>query len=246
VSVKDYFSAGSADYRRYRPGYPGELFDFLAAEAPSRQVALDVATGNGQAVADLAAHFDVVLASDLSANQLRQAVPHDRVHYVRHAAERLPVRSSCADLVAVAQSAHWFDFAPFYAEARRVLRPRGVVALWTYSLFRVDAAVDAVVDGFYTDRVGAYWPPERRHVDERYLSLPFPLAELSAPSFELKVDWSREALLSYVATWSAVGRCRAATGVDPVPELARALTGQWPAGEARAIRFPIHLRIGRV
>lgn len=246
MGVKDYFSDGSADYRRYRPGYPAELFEFLGRAAPSRELALDVATGNGQAVEGLAGQFDFVLASDVSANQLKEAEAHDRVAYVRHGAERIAVRSACADLLAVAQSAHWFDFTPFYAEVRRVLKPRGIVALWTYSLFRVDAAVDAIVDDFYTARVGAYWPPERAHVDAHYASLPFPLAELEAPPFRLHVDWPREALLSYVGTWSAVARCRAATGVDPVPELARSLAASWPAGEARAIRFPIHLRIGRV
>ena len=246
MSVKDYFSAASADYRRFRPGYPGELFEFLAAAAPSRRVALDVATGNGQAAGAMARHFELVLAGDPSANQLKEAAPHERVHYVRHAAERLPVRTGAADLLAVAQAAHWFDFPPFYSEARRVLRPNGIVALWTYSLFRVDAAVDAAVERFYRDRVGAYWPPERRYVDEHYRSLPFPLEELPAPGFELNVDWPLEALMSYIGTWSAVGRCRGATGVDPVPELAGALRAGWPAGAIRAIRFPIHLRIGRV
>ena len=246
MSVKDHFSAGSADYQRYRPSYPAELFDFLAATAPALRVALDVGTGNGQAAGALARHFGVMLAGDPSANQLRHAVPHERVHYLRHAAERLPVRGGSADLLAVAQSAHWFDFPPFYAEARRVLRPNGIVALWTYSLFRLDTAVDAAVDRFYRDRIGVYWPPERRYVDDHYRSLPFPLEELPAPEFELNVDWPFEALMSYIGTWSAVGRCRAATGVDPVPELAAGLRTSWPAGAVRRIRFPIHLRIGRV
>ena len=127
-----------------------------------------------------------------------------------------------------------------------MLRPRGIVALWTYSLFRVDAAVDAVVERFYRDRLGPYWPPERRYVDDHYRSLPFPLEELPAPEFELTVRWPFEGLLRYIGTWSAVGRCRSATGVDPVPELAAALAGGWPQGAVRAIRFPIHLRIGRV
>ena len=246
MNVKDYFSAGSPDYRRFRPGYPAALFDFLAAATPSRRVALDVATGNGQAAGEMARHFEFVLAGDSSANQLKEAAAHERVHYVRHTAERLPVRTGAADLVAVAQAAHWFDFPPFYSEARRVLRPRGIVALWTYSLFRVDSAVDTVVERFYRERVGPYWPPERRYVDNHYRSLPFPLEELPAPEFELSVDWPFEALMSYIGTWSAVGRCRSATGVDPAPELALALSAGWPQGAARSIRFPIHLRIGRV
>jgi SAM-dependent methyltransferase len=132
VNFKDHFSGLASAYARHRPKYPPELAAHLAAIAPSRSLALDLATGNGQAAIDLAMHFDRVLASDASARQLAEAVAHPRVFYLRHPAERLPIRSASADLIAVAQAAHWLDFDRFYAEARRVLRPGGVVALWTY------------------------------------------------------------------------------------------------------------------
>ena len=35
------------------------------------------------------------------------------------------------DLVLVAQAAHWFDLPAFYAEVARVLRPGGVLAVWS-------------------------------------------------------------------------------------------------------------------
>ena len=110
----------------------------------------------------------------------------------------------------------------------------------------MDAAVDALVDAFYRVRVGSYWPPERRHVDEHYASLAFPFEQLPAPAFELKVEWPLGALVNYVGTWSAVERFRAATGSNPLPELAAALEPHWPPGGRREFRFPIHLRIGRI
>lgn len=246
MSFKDHFSSQSADYRQYRPHYPPELAGYLARTAPGTRLALDAATGNGQAAVDLAAQFERVLASDASENQLRHAVPHERVHYLRHPAECLPVRTGVVDLLAVAQAAHWLDLPRFYAEARRVLRPQGVVALWTYALFSVDPAVDAVVGAFYSDRVGRYWPPERRLVDDGYRTLPFPFAELAPPPFELTADWPLEAVIHYVGTWSAVIRCREQTGADPLPELRSQLDSEWPAGGTRRVRWPIHLRIGRV
>ena len=248
MTPKEHFSGHSAEYRRYRPGYPPELAAFLARSAPGTSVALDVASGNGQAVLDLACHFERVLASDASRNQLSERTPHPRVLYLRHAAEQLPGRGGAADLVTVAQAAHRLDLPRCYAEARRVLRPCGVVALWAYSLFQIDTDTDAdsIVDGFYRERVGCYWPQERRHVDAHHLSLPLPLEELPAPSLNFTVEWPLAALINYVGTWSAVERCRAATGVDPLPELAAALEPHWPLGGRREIRFPIHLRIGRV
>lgn len=246
MTFKDHFSKQARDYERYRPRYPAELAEFLASVAPGRALALDLATGNGQAALDLARHFELVLASDASAAQLAHAQPHPRVRYARHLAERLPYRDGCADLLAVAQAAHWFDFPRFHAEVRRVLRAGGVCALWTYEKFRVDAAVDACVDAFYADVIGPYWPPERCHVEQAYRTLPFPFEELAAPAFELESRWSLEQTLHYLGTWSAVQRYRDATASDPLPALARELAVRWPAAGVATLRWPIHLRIGRV
>jgi SAM-dependent methyltransferase len=246
VSVKDHFSRQAGDYQQFRPRYPPQLAAHLAQIAPGTALALDVATGNGQAAVDLAAHFARVLASEPSASQLKHRVPHPRVQYLRHAAERIAVRDRAAELLTVAQAAHWLDLRRFYAEARRVLRPGGIVALWTYALFRVDPATDAAIDEFYRDRVGRFWPPERHYVEAEYRTLPFPLEELPAPRFAIDARFSLEALLNYVGTWSAVDRCRQQSGVDPLPELAARLKPQWSPGEVRPVDWPIHLRIGRV
>lgn len=246
MSFKDHFSRQAREYARFRPDYPPALVEWLAGRVPRRALALDLATGNGQAALDLATHFELVLASDASPSQLAHARPHPRVRYLRHAAERLPYRDGCADLLTAAQAAHWFDFARFWPEVRRVLRPGGACALWTYEKFRVDAEVDGIVDAFYDGVVGPYWPPERRHVEQGYRSLPFPLAEVAAPAFVLESDWPLDTVIAYLGTWSAVQRYRAARGADPLPALHQNLVRIWPGGEPRRLRWPIHLRIGHV
>jgi len=246
MAFKDHFSRQAEEYERYRPRYPSELAAHIAAQAPARTLALDVATGNGQAALDLAEHFELVLASDASAGQLKQAKPHARIRYLRHTAERLPVASGVADVLVAAQAAHWFDFPRFYAEAARVLKPRGLVALFTYELPRIEPRIDAAIDHFYRAVVGRYWPAERRYVEEAYRTLPFPLAELAAPSFAYVTDWGVEHALRYVGTWSAVDRCRLAEQRDPIPEIAAALKPLWPTDRILSVRFPIHLRLGRV
>jgi SAM-dependent methyltransferase len=144
----------------------------------------------------------------------------------------------------VAQAAHWFDFARFYPEVRRVLRPHGILALWTYGLFSCDARIDALIGHFYTDVVGPYWPPERRFIDERYATLPFPLRELAPPAFEILADLTLPGVLGYLGTWSAVDRYRAARGDDPRVPLGAALAEAWGPPGPRRLRWPIHLRVG--
>jgi SAM-dependent methyltransferase len=245
MSFKDHFSRQSASYSRYRPGYPPELIEWVASQAPDRRLAVDCATGNGQAAVALAGHFDAVLAVDGSLSQVRSATPAANVSYAIALAERLPVRNGGVSLVAAAQALHWFDFERFHAECRRVLVPGGVVAAWTYGKFRLDEAVDSVVDDFYANVVGVFWPPERRYVEEGYRTLPFPWREAKAPSFVLETEWDLERVLGYLASWSSVQRYRDHHGRDPLQDLRGPLESAWGGTASRRLRWPIHLRLGR-
>lgn len=242
----DLFSSRAASYARFRPTYPAAMIESLARLSPERRLAWDCGTGNGQAAVLLAAHFERVVASDASSKQLAQATPHPYVEYREASAESSGLASGSVDLVTVAQALHWFPIEAFYAEVQRVLVPNGVLAVWTYSLVRITPEIDAVVDHFYQARVGRYWLPERAHVDAGYRTLPFPFPELSSEPWASEVHLDRDALLGYVSTWSAVSRCYAAEGVDPVPELEAALEPVWPDASVRLpARWPIGLRAGR-
>jgi SAM-dependent methyltransferase len=242
----DHFSTGARDYAAFRPDYPDALLDAVTALAPGRALAWDCGTGSGQAALPLAGRFARVVATDASEQQIAHARPHPRVEYrvAREDASGLPDGS--ADLVTVAQALHWFDLDRFYAEVRRVLRPGGVLAAWSYGLMLIDAPVDAAVRTFYDDRLGRYWPPERRHVDAGYRDLPFPFPAVPSGAWSMTGAMTRDELLGYVGTWSAVTRCRAAEGADPLTELARALEPLWPdRAERRTVTWPIALRVGR-
>ena len=128
MSFKDHFSRQSAAYSRYRPGYPPELIEWVASQAPDRRIAVDCATGSGQAALELSGRFETVVALDGSLSQLRHATVAPNVSYVAALAERLPLHDRSVSLVAAAQAAHWFDFERFHAECRRVLVAGGVVA----------------------------------------------------------------------------------------------------------------------
>jgi SAM-dependent methyltransferase len=247
MSFKDHFSKLAAEYAAFRPAYPPALFDYLAQLSPQRRMAWDCACGTGQASVALAEHFDSVIATDASQQQIGAAAPHSRVTYRVAKAGDSGLGSKSVDLVTVAQALHWFDLETFYSEVERVLVPSGVIAAWTYGVLHVEGeAVDALIQEFYYDIVGPYWPPERRLVEEGYRSLAFPFAEVSAPPFNMEERWERAHLLGYLRSWSAVARYAQARGVDPVAGLELRLEPVW--SDARAIRkvtWPLAMRVGR-
>lgn len=244
MAFKDHFSGHAQSYARYRPDYPSELFEYLATLTPRHEVALDCATGSGQAAVGLAKHFDCVIATDGSVAQLRSAQAHTHVAYLANLAEQPALRGGSVDLAAAAQAAHWFDHARFHPEMRRVLRPDGVLALWTYGLAVVAPPIDAVVRHFYDEIVGPYWPPERRHVETAYRDLPFPWREIAAPQFQLRLDWDLDDFIGYVGTWSATQRYTKVSGTDPLPVMRAEIAPLWSSG-SRPVVWPLHLRIGR-
>ena len=244
----DHFSGVAAGYATYRPRYPDALFEYLASLAPQRTVAWDCAAGSGQATLGLAKHFARVIATDASEAQLAQAPAHARVEYRVATAESSGLPPASVDLVAVAQAAHWFDLPRFHAEARRVAVPRGVIALWTYGLTRIDGgAIDDLLDRFYTEVVGPYWPPQRRLIEEEYRTIPFPFEEVAPPALTMTATWSLARLLGYLRTWSSTWRYREVRGEDPVIALERQLAPVWGDGEAvREVRWPLAMRVGRI
>jgi SAM-dependent methyltransferase len=243
---KDHFSGHAAEYAAYRPGYPASLFDFVAGLPARRGVAWDAATGNGQAATGIAAHFERVIATDASPQQIANAVPHERVEYRVAPAEDSGLAAGSVDLVTVAQGLHWFDFDRFYAEARRVLAPGGAIAVWTYNLARVEPAFDRITDRLARQIVGRCWPPERRWVDEEYRTIPFPFPEVATPAIAHEEQWDLGRLLLYFGTWSACKRYRQETGRDPAKLVQDELAATWgPPGAVRRVHWPIYLRAGR-
>ena len=246
-SFPDHFSGVAGAYAERRPHYPRQLFTWLAALAPRRELAWDCATGSGQAAVGLADHFERVIATDASEAQIAAAVAHPRIEYRVAPAASSGLASDSADLVTVGQALHWFDRPAFYAEARRVLRPDGVVAVWTYGLSSLgEPRADAALRRFYSETVGPYWPRERALVDAGYRTIEFPFDEIPPPEIEMEAQWPLAAFLGYVGTWSAVTRFRAERGFDPVAKLAEELGPHWgdPAAP-RQIRWPLALRVGR-
>jgi SAM-dependent methyltransferase len=253
MSTASLFASVAREYANFRPGYPPELFGWLAGAVPALDAAWDAGCGSGQASIALAAHFAAVYATDVAPEQIAAAQQHPRVRYSVAPAENCGLADASVDLVTVAQALHWFDVERFHAEARRVARPGALLAVWCYPRPEfVEPALDRVFLDFYANVVGPYWPPERKHVEANYTTLPAPpkefgFEELPLPAFGLELHWNLEQVIGYVSSWSATAQYRQKLGHDPVPKLRESLRPVWPGGDARAeLRMPLGLRVARL
>lgn len=247
MNFKDHFSGHSDLYVKARPHYPDALFAWIAGQAPARGCVWDTGCGNGQASVALAQHFEHVIATDPSAQQIDNAVADPRVEYRTEAAEHTSIADHSVDAVTVAQALHWFDLAPFIAEMRRVAKPGALFAAWCYANCSVTPAVDAVIARLYDDTLGAYWSPERQLVDEGYASLEIPFAPVAAPAFEMRADWDARQLLAYLGSWSAAQRHLKTTGNDAIAAIADGLITAWgDPVSIQAVRWQLAMRAGRI
>lgn len=244
----DHFAHVSEHYATYRPVYPEELFVWLAEAVPERKLVWDCATGTGQAAVALADYFKTVWATDASATQIESAAKKGNVKYHVAAADSSELPDQSADLVTVAQALHWFDLNSFYAEVQRVLKPGGVLAVWTYGIFRAEGnsseKVQSLLDRFYYETVGSCWPPERRHVENGYSDLFFPFEEFVPPEFAMAVDWTLDDLAGYLRSWSATSRYKEIYNSDPVIPLAEELNAIWGNARRRVV-WPLSIKIGK-
>lgn len=244
IENRNTFGQAPDRYRTFRPGYPEELFEYLASLCDRPGRALDCATGNGQAAVGLAKQFERVAAFDSSAGQVANAVEHERVEYRVGVAESPPF-DECFDLVTVAQGAHWFDLPVFYDALSRITHEQTVVAIWGYSYSTVEPRIDACLAECLVPHIDPFWAEGNRVVIEKYSPIPFPFHEIEWPGFAPRYAWTLEAYMNYIRTWSSVKLFEQAHGRDPVVELEATLGEFWPARESKQVGFELVGRIGR-
>jgi SAM-dependent methyltransferase len=246
VSFRDHFSGHAASYREARPVYPASLARLVASLAPAQRRVWDAGTGNGQLAHLLAAEFEHVYATDASSEQIAQATAHPRITFKTEPAEAPEVDPASFDAVTVAQAAHWLDLPRFYEAVRRAARPGAPVVLVAYDLCTVTPLVDEILRAFSEGTVGADWPPERRLVDTRYRTLPFPFERVELPPTTMLRDWRLDDLMAYVGSWSSVQRFQRRTGTDPLPHLRGQLREVWDPSHRLPVVWDLVLLAGRV
>jgi ubiquinone/menaquinone biosynthesis C-methylase UbiE len=243
--AKDLFSTQAGIYAKYRPTYPAALIEYILSFVTEREAAWDCATGNGQTALLLAPYFKKIMATDVSEKQISHAIPDPVITYSVSTAEHSPFPDNSFNLITVSQAYHWFQFDAFFREATRTGKPGAVVAVWGYDLINTpDKRLDEAIHHFYTHTVGPYWDAERKYVDEKYESIPFPFRELPSKHFSIDVEWQIEDCTGYLNSWSSVQHFIKANQYNPVDELEKQLKEIWKEDEKRPFSFPLFLRIG--
>ena len=270
------FAAQAPAYAAYRPTYPEALFERVAAHAAAHGTgaaacAVDVATGSGQAVPALAARYARVVALDAQPAQLAAAPVLPNVEWRVAQAEDTGLPAACADLLSVAQALHWLDVPRFYAEAARVLKPRGTLAAWGYDMLliqprgsgaeeeaRVARANAALRAAFDAPPVGPHWDPRRALVEAHYAGMEPPAAHFANvqvfrgdDALRMERSLTLSQLVGYMRTWSAYASYMRASGVaqggaeDPAEQLRAALCEAYgvAAGQEDAVAVPTACRV---
>ena len=245
MEFKDHFSDRAVLYSRFRPTYPNGLFEWIASLVDSHESVWDCATGNGQAAAGLASHFQRVIATDASERQISMARPHPSIEFRVATAYDSGLPGSSVDAVTAAQAIHWFDHDRFYREARRVLKPGGAIVIWGYGDPVIgNPAIDRIVHDYNRGTIEKYWRPERDVLLDGLRTIPFPFREVAAPGFVMEKRWTLDELAGYMRTWSATAAYVAAHGGDPVAEIESSLRPLWGNGQ-QLISWPLFVRAGK-
>jgi SAM-dependent methyltransferase len=125
------FDDRARDYANYRPNYPPAAIDAILSglNSPEFLTVTDLGAGTGISARQLADRGAQVLALEPNAAMRRAAMPHERVKFIDATAEKTCLPDSSVDLVTAFQSFHWFEPHAAIAEAHRILRASGRLAL---------------------------------------------------------------------------------------------------------------------
>ena len=207
----------SEKYAKFRPVYPKTVAQIITSYMKSNgslcfQTAVDIACGSGQSTFLLCDSFQEVIGVDISKTQIEQAkikaAEHPstktNVQFIVGDAHHLPIESSSIDLVTCATAWHWLDPDLFYAEAQRVLKPRGCLVVYSCGFRiinndRMKTAFDSFIDELFCSNC---FSKQNLHVLNEYKSVTLPFLETKRIEFDFPQTSSIEQLLGLMSSIS--------------------------------------------
>jgi ubiquinone/menaquinone biosynthesis C-methylase UbiE len=155
----------------------------------------------------------LVIGYDVSENQIQQAKDLEDVYknikFFVSPSECLDLSDSSVDLVIVATAIHWFNIDDFFKECKRVLKPNGTLAIWSYYLERFKCTNESISEQLtrkLDDFLNFLQPsPKLNHLKTRYRDISPPFQDLVRidDKFRIKSIRTVDDLINTIRTWSA-------------------------------------------
>lgn len=242
------FASEGASYAVGRPIYPDSLYSWIADQSGQRKLVWDCGAGSGQASHGLARHFDRVIATDSSLEQLNHAQSHPRISFLHCSAEMPDDAVRGFNAVCGACAVHWFDLEAFYKNVRRLASRNAVIAVWTYEWPWTDSSEVNEELAFIKDKMlDDYWPVQSSLYLNHYKDLTFPFQQITPPTFHCSVGSSLDDLCRFIFTWSPIKRYIAANGFASLDRIRSRLETAWlahpPDGQ---LTLPLYMKVGRI
>jgi SAM-dependent methyltransferase len=195
---------GTAEwYVRYRPRYPPELMERLAAAAGLDGTGrlLDLGSGPGFIAAALAPFVEEAVACDIDAEMLRHVPAGIRTVHAR--AEDVHESWGAFRLVTIGRAFHWMDGARVLERLTRVTRRVALVGDWAEQS-EAQTIVREVAEELFGPRP-AMKQPHVRYADALRAS---PFSDVSVISVEEERTWTPDELigLAYSTSFASLAR----------------------------------------
>jgi len=241
------FSFANKTYASFRPQYPDTLFEDIIhnMKVHSRDLAIDIGAGTGQATIPLAKYFNKVIGFDPSPGQLTQTDATStggKVEFREGNAEHVNLPDKSCDLIVTAQAVHWFDHKNFFAECERLLKPDGLLAIWGYSMCHIDhKESDDLLWQYFSGTLGNYWDEKRKLVDNRYVDVIPSFGKVERANFEMIKEVNIDEFIGYLQTWSAWNEYKKVKNEDPIPPLMKKMEVSLGNKKKLKLTFPIFI-----
>jgi SAM-dependent methyltransferase len=213
--------AGTADhYRRFRPPYPQEVFDWIVTRhgLDGTGRLLDCGCGTGNVFAGLAKCFSHTVAMDPDAEMLamaRRTATDERIEaitFVLGRAEEIADTIGPLRIAAFGASFHWTDRVAVARHLHKLVEPNGALvilspsSLWTGRAFEWKEVV--------VDTIKRWLGSERRAGLGTYLARPLhqeclkqtPFCALTEVSFIQPYVWTYDSIIGYLYSTSFASR----------------------------------------
>ncbi|GFO36394.1 trans-aconitate 3-methyltransferase [Plakobranchus ocellatus] len=173
----------SKAYAEFRPRYSDELFkaivDYCKETNPNLNMAVDVGCGPGMSTIGFTKYFKKVIGVDVSETQIACAPKNiPNAEFRTGYSDKLPfIKSGTVDLFCSGESFNLMPQKETFAEADRVLRPGGTIALFGYDVMKASKPeINAVIQKLWIKFL-PYWPKESTMIFDKFRNVTLPYSD---------------------------------------------------------------------